>query len=295
MDETRIILHGIRIDHKLQIAEGITLMPLPNSSEDPIPISPGLPTIIMKEPKSYLGRVLLRKAKSKEFPVATFLHHLSLICNNAVHPVKEWLQSNTSDPFRHSYRFPPIVHSYRDDPRWHLENPFNRIIISRSHISAAEKQLHKFTKLNGGVKKKLEIAIPRWVKSKTELNSINRKPNIINRIIDLAIAFEVLYSNESREQLSLTFRLRAAWHLGGDVQERQRLHSFFKDIYDARSEAVHGGKLSKKSSAKVNEEKLAEADKWFAQAIKKFIDDGNFPDWDSLVLGETRKRGLKDK
>ena len=283
MDETRIILHGIRIDHKLQIAEGITLMPLPNSSEDPIPISPGLPTIIMKEPKSYLGRVLLRKAKSKEFPVATFLHHLSLICNNAVHPVKEWLQSNTNDPSGLS------VHSYRDDPRWPT------IGISRSHISAAEKQLHKFTKLNGSVKKKLEIAIPRWVKSKTELNSINRKPNIINRIIDLAIAFEVLYSNESREQLSLTFRLRAAWHLGGDVQERQRLHSFFKDIYDARSEAVHGGKLSKKSSEKVNEEKLAEADKWFAQAIKKFIDDGNFPDWDSLVLGETRKRGLKDK
>ncbi len=276
MDETRIILQGIRIDHELQIADGINLMPLPNSTEKPVPISSGLPTIIMEEPKSYLGRVLLRKAKSKEFSVATFLQHLSLVCNNAVHPVKEWLQSNTSDPSGLS------VHSYRDDPRWPT------VDISESHISETKEQFDKFAKLESDVRKKLDLAISRWIKSKTEMK-------IINRIIDLVIAFEVLYSNESREQLSLTFRLRAAWHLGGDVQERQRLHSFFKDIYDARSEAVHSGKLSRKSSTKVNEEKLAEADKWFTQAIKKFIDDGNFPDWDSRVVGGTGKHGSKDK
>lgn len=276
MDETRIILQGIGIDRKLKIQDGITLTPLPNSTGKPVPISPGLPTIIMEEPKSYLGRVLLRKAKSKEFSVATFLQHLSLICNNSVHPVKEWIQSNTSDPTGIS------VHSYRDDPRWPT------VSISESHISETKEQFDKFAKLESDVRKKLDLAISRWIKSKTEMK-------IINRIIDLVIAFEVLYSNESREQLSLTFRLRAAWHLGGDVQERQRLHSFFKDIYDARSEAVHSGKLSRKSSAKVNEEQLAEADKWFAQAIKKFINDGNFPDWDSLVVGGTGKHNSKDK
>lgn len=289
MDEIRIILHGIRIRHELQIADGITLIPFPNSSEDPIPISPGLPTIITEEPTSYLGKVLLRidyccsqkNVKSKEFPdfksqYLAFLDHLSVICGNRVHRIKAWVQPEASNSAGIS------VVSSLQEPYW------RPVDISESEISKTKEQFNKFTKLKSGVRKKLDIAISRWVKSKTETN-------IINRIIDLAIAFEVLYSNESREQLSLTFRLRAAWHLGSDLQERQGLLSFFKNIYDARSEAVHSGKFSKKSSAKVNKEKLAEADKWFAQAIKKFIDEGNFPDWDSLVVGGTRKRGSKDK
>lgn len=289
MDEIRIILHGIRIEHELQIADGITLMPLPNSTEKPVPISPGLPTIITEEPKSYLGKVLLRiayscsqkKVKSEEYPdfksqILTFLGHLSVICGNPVHRVKAWVQPNASDHSGIS------VTSSLQELHW------LPVAISELEISKTKEQFDKFTKLKGRVKEKLEIAIPRWVKSKAE-------SNIINRIIDLVIAFEVLYSNESREQLSLTFRLRAAWHLGGDVQERQRLFSFFKDIYDARSEAVHSGKPSKKSSEKVNKEKLAEADKWFAQAVKKFINEGNFPDWDSLVVGGTGKSDSREK
>ena len=271
MEETRIILQGIRIDRKLKIHDGITLTPLPNSTEKPVPISPGLPTIIMEEPKSYLGRVLLRKAKSKEFSVATFLQHLSLVCNNAVHPVKEWLQSNTSDPSGLS------VHSYRDDPRWPT------VDISESHISETKKQLLKFTKLDRHVQKKLEIAIPRWVKSKTEKD--------VDRIIDLGIAFEVLYLSDSSEQqqLSLTFRLRAAWHLGSGLEERRELMKSFNSIYKARSKAVHRGNFS------ANRAILAEADRLYRRVIKKFIDDGNFPDWDSLVVGGTGKHNSKDK
>ncbi len=262
MDEIRIILHGISIEHELQIADGITLMPLPNSTEEPVPISPGLPTIIMEEPKSYLGRVLLIKAKSKKFPVSTFLHHLSLICNNAVHPVKEWMQSNTSDPSGIS------VNSYRGDPHWPT------VDVSKSHISATKDQLDKFTNLDSGMQNKLDIAISRWVQSKTETN-------IINRIIDLAIAFEVLYLNDSPEQLSLALRLRAAWHLGSDVKERQNLMSLLKDIYTVRSKAVHRG------TASAGKARFAEADELCARAIKKFIADGNFPDWDNLVVGGT--------
>ena len=271
MDEIRIILQGIRIDHKLEIHDGITLTPLPNSTEQPASISPGLPTIITEEPTSYLGKVLLSKTKSNEFPVPTFLQHLSLICNNAVHPVKEWIQPKTSDPSGIS------VHSYRDDPRWPT------VDISESHISETKEQFDKFMSLASDVKNKLDIPISRWVKSKTEKD--------VDRIIDLAIAFEVLYLDDSsaQHQLSLAFSLRAAWHLGSDVQERQNLLSSFKDIYTTRSKAVHRGNFSADNT------RLAEADRLCAQAIKKFIDDGNFPDWNSLVVGGTGKRNSSGK
>ena len=88
MDEIRIILQGIRIDHKLEIHDGITLTPLPNSTEQPASISPGLPTIITEEPTSYLGKVLLSKTKSNVNFSSDVSSTFVMICNNAVHPVK---------------------------------------------------------------------------------------------------------------------------------------------------------------------------------------------------------------
>lgn len=279
MDEIRILLHGIRIKHELQVADGIILMPLPYSKREPVNMTPGLPTILTEEPKSYLGKVLLRiayccsqkKVKSEEFPdfksqILTFLGHLSVVCGNPVHRLKAWVQPKGSNPSGIS------VVSSLQEPHW------RPIAISEAEVSKTKEQFDKFTKLMPNVQEKLDIAISRWVKSKTETNSINR-------IIDLVIALEVLYLSGTAEQqqLSLAFRLRAAWHLGSDVQERQNLMSLFKHIYAARSKAVHTGKSS------ADKQRLDEADKFFTQAIKKFINEGNFPDWDSLLVGGTGK------
>ncbi len=148
MDEIRIILHGIRIQHELQIADGITLMPLPYSKREPVNMTPGLPTIITEETKSYLGKVLLRiayccsqkKVKSEEFPdfksqILTFLGLLSVVCENPVHRLKAWVQPNASNPSGIS------VVSSLQEPHW------RPVAISEAEISKTKEQFDKFTKL----------------------------------------------------------------------------------------------------------------------------------------------------
>jgi hypothetical protein len=66
-----------------------------------------------------------------------------------------------------------------------------------------------------------------------------------DRIIDLIIALEALYSSTS-EDLSYKLRLRISVLLGQDDNESQFLFKFINKAYGIRSKLVHG-KISKES------------------------------------------------
>ncbi|MGZ8934773.1 MAG: hypothetical protein ACXW04_07720 [Methylobacter sp.] len=123
------------------------------------------------------------------------------------------------------------------------------------------------------------------------LNQSRRRKNIADRAIDLGIAFEALYLNDrsSTEQISFTFRLRAAWHLGGCAEYRKMLIKMFKMIYELRSKAVHTGKIDQE--VKLNKKTISttdflnQADSLCVQSIRKIINDSHYPDWESVILG----------
>ena len=80
-----------------------------------------------------------------------------------------------------------------------------------------------------------------------------------------------------------------AWFLG-DATNREVLKDKFRAIYDARSLAVHTGKLP--SAIKVKgigliptQDFLKEADELCVMSIRLIIEQGTFPDWDKTVLG----------
>ena len=65
----------------------------------------------------------------------------------------------------------------------------------------------------------------------------------------------------------------------------------FKAIYDLRSKAVHNGAIPEKIKIRSGEERIAtpefipRAQDLFRQSIIRLLEDGEFPDWNNLILG----------
>lgn len=120
----------------------------------------------------------------------------------------------------------------------------------------------------------------------TRLSQAKRGLQIEDKILDLAIAMEMLLLQDNREQLALAFRLRGSRILGSSPEERKEIYDRLKEVYTYRSEVAHSGVLCKDSPAEKNKissrfptyQSLAE------RIVRKIIKDGK-PDWDRLVIG----------
>ena len=105
----------------------------------------------------------------------------------------------------------------------------------------------------------------------------------VDRAIDLGIAIEImLMHDQSQSNTEITYKIgsRAAWLLGSDAEERAEVFEKVKQLYAARSTAVHSGVLPSKS--KVD---LEEADEVVSRVIRAILERGSFPDWMSLTMG----------
>ena len=152
-------------------------------------------------------------------------------------------------------------------------------------IEKAKYLYERLVDLDSNDREKLQIPIDRWVESKTNRNRIDK-------IIDLGIAFEALYLSDIDETTELSFRLRlrAAWYLGKNKEHRRALMKEFSEIYNWRSKVVHTGKLPNKTKKTpfTHEEVqqfIERAQDLCRESIMKILDDGKFPDWNSLILG----------
>ena len=92
-------------------------------------------------------------------------------------------------------------------------------------------------------------------------------------------------------KLSFQFRLRASWFLGKDVLHRKELMKVFSKVYEWRSKVVHTGKIPNKTKKipftqeEINEF-IKNAQDLCRDSIMKIVEDGKFPDWNNLILGE---------
>ena len=167
--------------------------------------------------------------------------------------------------------------------RYHIHSLFGKSTeVGEADIEKAKRLYKRLVDLDSDVMKKLRIPITRWIKSKTP-----EEP--IDKIIDLGIAFEALYLPGIKDELTFRLGVRAAWFLGKDKEDREHLLTKFEDIYRCRSNAVHNGQVDEKvrfGGERISRsEFIAQAQDLCRESIMKIINDGGFPDWDSLILG----------
>ena len=207
-----------------------------------------------------------------------FCQALSLVCNSDVQCAHTWRRLAEDKLFN--------LWSRRD-VGLSVPNSFNEygtIRIGENQIDEAKCLYQNLVKLDSKVREKLQIPIDRWIKSKTS-------QTFEDKIIDLGIALEALYLSEgTKEQLTLQFRLRAAWYLGENKEQRKALMKEFNVIYDWRSRVVHTGKLPNKirKTAFTPEEVdafITNAQDLCRDSIMKILENGKFPDWNDLILG----------
>ncbi len=308
------LLEGIRVEAEIQVFEGVRLVPLPTSGSE---LSNYLPdTVFFNMPAySLLGKTLLiidafmspifhkplhnqfheddfpfqigvTGWKSPKFEIGDFhkkfCQALSFVCNSAVQISLEWRFLAKDLLFNWSTLGTSGFTCYNNNI-----DRFGRLAtIGEGQIDEAKSRYEILDNFASDVATKLQIPIDRWIKSKTNQNTVDK-------VIDLGIAFEALYLSETNYNREIRFRfsLHAAWHLEKCKGKRKALMKKFKTIYDKRSEAVHTGKLPK--AVKIGKgqfvsisEFITEAQDLCRKSIMKILEDGKFPDWNDLILGE---------
>ena len=214
-----------------------------------------------------------------------FCQTLSLACNFPLQTAFSWRFLEEDRLFNLNSEIESVVLSISDLPSW----PSNPLGISadvgKDQVDEAKSWCDILDR-NPDLRETLRVPINRWIKSKVGMNPVEN-------MIDLGIALEALYVPDSGEG-EITFKLavRAAWFLGKDKADREKLLLKFKAIYKQRSNLVHGGEL--KASVKIGGEGISTT-KFIETARdlcrRSILEAMNRPRitekgyWDSLILG----------
>ncbi|QBR04222.1 HEPN domain-containing protein [Paraburkholderia pallida] len=155
------------------------------------------------------------------------------------------------------------------------------VAVSTEEIRDLLPTIRSYLALPERIEKQLQVPLHR-------LNEAVRHRNSVDRALDLGIALEslLLSQQQSKDQLSLQFRLRGAWLLGKDGNERTALYKQLETLYTYRSLAAHSGAVepSKTPAAEV-EATLKDGLRLCASAIRRVIDSSGYPDWSRLLVG----------
>ena len=311
------LLSDLRIDAPIEVFDGITLIPLPESVSE---LPPHLP-LIVDMPDDYqrvsiqhlLAKTLLRveyeaspvfrrpedsytlksgpekhfeiKIKSEEiqdFDLSVFCEALGLASRRSIRPAMTWTSLLDYEIFDLSSIRGIGASSYSTiEPILRLGHSDQ---VEQCRLDTIQTLYKALVQLPPETQEKLRIPIDRWMKSMEQ-------DNTIDQIIDLGISLESLYVPDAQSEVSLRFALHAAWHLGQDEVERKRLRKEFQEIYAARSDVMHTGQLRgrrAKSSFNVPDF-VSRAQDLCWQGITSVIDAGKIPDWNNLIMGQARE------
>ena len=319
------LLSGVRVEQEIQISPGIRLYPLPKSISD---LPPYLSHMGYLSDVDLLGRTLLivdysispiflnplrmgalqgaelpfqrqvSCAEQPNFDLDEFCDALSLACDASIQGAVVWNHMDYDEIYnlRTSYgassRVLDIASEEMDDI-YNVRISYGggsyipSLLRTNCFVTASETDIHEAMSLYRARKNlsprfatKLKVSIDRWIKSKANLNKVDT-------FTDLGIALESLYLEDMPDSGEFRFRLslRAAWYLGKNLETRQALMRDFRKIYDLRSRAVHTGDIRSEAATR---EFTQRAQDLCLQSIIKIIENGRFPDWNQLVLGDDR-------
>ena len=240
------LLEGISVDEETQIFDGVRLVPPPDSlselsqlfnftvsewqqtplGEKTLLVVDASVSPIFHKPDprgSYTGvdfRVKEYSGKFPNFKESTIYNDdfymelcqaLSLACNSAVQIRLQWRFLAKDEIFNLIPGQADITQLGRIDQSESFAE------VEESQIEEVKRIYDDFAKFNQSDRKKLLIAINRWIKSKTSQADVDR-------MIDLGISLESLYLPKgNREQLTYQFRLRASKYLGKNKKDRKDL------------------------------------------------------------------------
>ena len=307
------LLAGVRIPAPVEVFDGITLMPLPESTSELPPHLPyihnetdrsrpislkDLPTKTFVRVEYEVSPIFHRpaesytlesgpeqhfsiKLKGQEIPnpdLSALCQALAVTGRCSVESVMTWTSLSEYEIFDLSpiWSIGGRGHS-STMPTSGFHNP---VQLSVPQIDTIITLYRGLTQVPTETWERLRIPIDHWAKSMAE-------DNPLDQIIDLGIALESLYVPDSQAEVGLRFALYAAWHLGKDKIERQELREEFRQIYSARSDVVHTGRLrgNRARSSFDMSGFVSRAQELCWQGITSVIETGTIPDWDDLVVG----------
>ena len=296
------LLSGIKVEKEVQVCDGISLVPLPSSTQhlpsflsdlfrvdsrdflsktvlrvdmsvSPVLHRPEQDYTLQSGPDKHFN-IAVRSADVPNFDLGKFFLALTLVGEHPVFSTIRW--TYLSDEHIFDLRIGPgSGHSY--DTR-----SASTTVFSEAQVREALDLYRKIISLPQKVHKQLQIPIDRWIKSKTH-------EGYVDKMIDLGIAFESFYLRGIRDELSFRFRLRASLYLEDGMEERRLLKKDFRQIYDIRSEAVHEGSVPKQVKVEGQDVQMREfferSQELFKRSLLKVIENGQLPDWDTIELG----------
>ena len=296
------LLEGIRVEEEIQIFDGVRLVPLSDSTSE---LPHYLPSTFNSELSvSFMGKTVLiidaavSPIFSKGYPEEGFdkarlpftsevnskkllnfneadFHEkicqaLSLSCNSAVQISIAWRFLKADELCNLSF-------GGGGYSRYLSANVFRgHTVAGMSQVEEAKHIYDDLEKFNPNQRKKMLKTINRWIQSKTSQTDVDR-------MIDLGIAMESIYlSDNTTEQLTYQFRLRASLLLGRGKADRKKYMKRFEQIYKWRSRAVHSDELPR--SPKDKTMFITEAQDYCRDSIFLILKNGEFPDWNDLIL-----------
>ena len=299
------LLTGIRVEEEVQVFDGVSLVPLPNSTER----LPGYlpPMLWSDDPGQFLSKTLLRmdmtvfpllqqpdqdhhvatwperyftiaisSADVREVQPAQFAQALTFVGQHPVQIARRW--TYLSD--RHIFNLGLGGGSGYSDSWVDIGSPSTT--FSEAQVQEGVVLYHKIAGLLNDVQEHLQVPLDRWVKSKTSRGDVDK-------MIDLGIAFESFFLRGISQEVTFRFSLRGSLYLEEGMEERTRLKKELEAIYRYRSRAVHEGTLP--DNVTVNGENVSigqfieRAHELFKKSLLKAIENGHLPEWGRIELG----------
>jgi Apea-like HEPN len=108
---------------------------------------------------------------------------------------------------------------------------------------------------------------------------------MIDRVLDLALAFEIAVSGEGRDQAPVGWRVgvRSAQLIGGPLEARQGNRDTLNGLYRLRNKATHGSSLSSADRDELDAT-VRRCSEIYQKLILGFLALGRKPEWSALEL-----------
>ena len=156
--------------------------------------------------------------------------------------------------------------------------------LTPEHVDQMRELLCAWHRFAPNKRDAVELAISRLASS---IQRERGRFRLQDRILDAAIALEVMYELESSE-IRYKLATRAGCLLTDDPDERLDIFKQMTSFYDARSTIAHGDRRkSRQNKRKPDGDPRTIADSGFVLACKtlrKLFELGDFPDWNKLVM-----------
>jgi hypothetical protein len=166
---------------------------------------------------------------------------------------------------------------YENAVMWDLPEVAPRVLEPTAALSPdIFRYYEQYEKQGDDWRRTLRRSMERFVLSQCRLQPIDR-------VLDLALAFEIAVSGErSSAPISWKISHRTAQFIGGDIEARKGIRDLLSTFYTFRNRATHGSSLS--DFDKDDQKVIDETTRLYRALLKKLLTNEGPPDWKTIEL-----------